>query len=89
MLYYKMSYSHSHSHSHLELNFTDILFAGHARSLSRSTTDWADMMRRSVNSAALTEKKRLVRQGAVVTKHSENKRGCGPRFLAVNVDDQV
>ena len=55
---------------------------GHARVLSKSTSDWADMMRRSQHSASLNERRKTLKHGAMVLKHSTTKRGCGARYLA-------
>mmetsp|Transcript_18219 Transcript_18219/g.29625 ORF Transcript_18219/g.29625 Transcript_18219/m.29625 type:complete len:697 (-) Transcript_18219:831-2921(-) len=55
---------------------------GHARCLSRSTADWASMMKQIYQSNLIQEQQRMIRQGAMVFKHSTKKRGCGPRFLA-------
>ncbi|GBG29008.1 Hypothetical Protein FCC1311_052302 [Hondaea fermentalgiana] len=60
---------------------------GHAQCLSRSTSDWAGMMRQIAHSTAVQEQLRVIQQGSMVIKHSAKKRGCGPRFLVFDMDE--
>lgn len=59
---------------------------GHAQCLSRSTSDWAGMMRQIAHSTAVQEQLRVIQQGSMVMKHSAKKRGCGPRFLLFDME---